>query len=94
MTFDSIINRGEYFSDHYLDTMLQASLKTLRARWDETEGRGDPTPRTRLRGMSRSFSAARARAAESGEDDLGGVALGADMAALRHEGMETRIFRT
>ena len=34
------------------------------------------------------------RAAESGEDDLGGVALGADMAALRHEGMETRIFRT
>ncbi|HRB05377.1 MAG TPA: hypothetical protein PLP26_18525, partial [Ilumatobacteraceae bacterium] len=67
MTFDSITNRGEYFSDHYLDTMLQAGLKKLRTRWDDAEGKGDATPRTRLRGMSRAFGAERARAAESGD---------------------------
>ena len=67
MTFDSIINRGEYFSDHYLDTLLQASLKTLRSRWDAAEGKDQLTPRTRLRGMSRAFSTARARATEGGD---------------------------
>ena len=66
MTFDSITNRGEYFSDHYLDTMLQAGLKKLRTRWDDAEGKGDATPRTRLRGMSRAFGAERARAAVMG----------------------------
>ena len=34
------------------------------------------------------------RAATAGEGDLGGAALGADMAAMRHETMDTRIFRT
>lgn len=67
MTLDSIINRGEYFSDHYLDTMLQADLKKLRSRWDAAEGKDHSTPRTRLRGMSKAFSAARARATEDGD---------------------------
>lgn len=35
-----------------------------------------------------------ARAAEASEDDLGGCAYGADLAAMAHETMETRIFRT
>lgn len=34
------------------------------------------------------------RAAVSDEGDLGGCAYGADLAAMRHETMETRIFRT
>jgi urease accessory protein len=35
-----------------------------------------------------------ARAADAGEDDLGGCALGAEISQARHETMETRIFRT
>lgn len=35
-----------------------------------------------------------AETAEAGEDDLGSVALGADLAAMRHETMDVRIFRT
>lgn len=35
-----------------------------------------------------------ARAADAGEDDLGGCALGAEIASAQHETMETRIFRT
>lgn len=35
-----------------------------------------------------------AECVEAGEDDLGGVALGADLAAMRHETMDVRIFRT
>ena len=34
------------------------------------------------------------RAAEAGLDDIGGCALAGDLAALRHETMEVRIFRT
>src|SRR5687768_171435 len=53
VTFDSITNRGEYFADHFFDTMLQGTLKKLRTRWDDAEGKGESTPRTRLRSMSR-----------------------------------------
>ncbi|MBA4490685.1 urease accessory protein UreF [uncultured Paracoccus sp.] len=35
-----------------------------------------------------------ARAAEASEADLGGCAIGADLAQARHETMQTRIFRT
>lgn len=35
-----------------------------------------------------------ARAATATEDELGGCAFGAEIAAMRHETMETRIFRT
>ncbi|MFV0491754.1 MAG: urease accessory protein UreF [Pseudorhodobacter sp.] len=34
------------------------------------------------------------RAANAGEDALGGCAIGAELAAMHHESMETRIFRT
>ena len=32
--FDSITNRAEFFSDHYLNARLGADLKDLRDAWD------------------------------------------------------------
>lgn len=65
MSFDSIVNRGEYFSDHFFDTLLQTNLKALRTAWDAAEGKGDSTSRSRLRAINRSFGSARVRATES-----------------------------
>jgi len=47
-----------------------------------------------LAGLHARIAALAERAAHAGEGDLGGAALGADMAAMRHETMETRIFKT
>jgi len=47
-----------------------------------------------LGGLHRPIAALAARAVRADEDDLGGAALGADLAAMRHETMATRIFRT
>ena len=47
-----------------------------------------------LAGLSPLILRLAGRAAEAGEDDLGGCALGAEMAQALHETMETRIFRT
>jgi len=66
MTFDSIINRGEFFSNHYLDAVIGGDLGDLRARWDHMERRDVPTGRAGLRSMSRDFFAARGAAAEAG----------------------------
>ncbi len=71
MAFDSVTNRNEYFSAHYLASLLQAGLKDQRDRWTELEGKGEPTARTRLRSLGGPFFAARADA-----DD--------DIEALRH----------
>ncbi len=68
MTFPSITNRGEFFSNHYLDTMIDADLSGLRARWDEAEAKGGDTARKRLRGLGREFFAARADAAEASRE--------------------------
>ena len=65
MTHPSITNRGEFFSNHYLDTILTKDLTDLRARWDSAEGRSEDTARTRLRGLGRRFFNARADAAEA-----------------------------
>lgn len=46
--FDSIVNRNEYFSDHYLDAVIAGDLTDLRKRWKEAEENGDATTRTRL----------------------------------------------
>ena len=65
MSFRSIINRGEFFSSHYLDSVISSDLDDLRRRWDSQE-RGDvPTGRTRIKGMSREFYAARGTAVEA-----------------------------
>lgn len=49
---DSLVNRGEYFSAHYLATRLPTDLKAkdgLLARWTEEEKDGRVTPRRGLR---------------------------------------------
>jgi len=64
MSFPSIINRGEFFSDHYLESVIASDLNDLRQRW-EAEEKGDvPTGRARIRSMSRQFFAARGGAEE------------------------------
>jgi hypothetical protein len=65
VTFDSITNRGEFFSDHYLDARLASDLADLRAAWDRAEGRGEFTARRGLRTLPKSFYAARATASEA-----------------------------
>ncbi|SNS44114.1 hypothetical protein SAMN05443665_100459 [Actinomadura meyerae] len=58
MTYDSIVNRGDYFSAHYLAEVLPKDLKKkdgLLARWADAEKDGKPTPRTGLRGLKRSY---------------------------------------
>jgi hypothetical protein len=65
MIFDSIDNHGEYFSNHYLDVLLQGDLAGLRSRWDAAERHGEDTARTRLRGLARPFFAAKTRVVES-----------------------------
>ncbi|TDD80734.1 class I SAM-dependent DNA methyltransferase [Actinomadura darangshiensis] len=58
MTYDSIVNRGDYFSAHYLAEVLPKDLKKkdgLLTRWTEAEKDGQPTPRTGLRALKRSY---------------------------------------
>ena len=64
MSFPSIINRGEFFSSHYLDAIISGDLKNLRTSWDEAEKTGDST-RTSVRQMGAEFFKRRARAAEA-----------------------------
>lgn len=63
--FDSLTNRFEFFSDHYLDARLANDLTGLRSAWDEAEGRGDYTARVGLRGLGKTFFPAKAAAIES-----------------------------
>lgn len=65
MSFDSITNRGEYFSNHYLDVVIGGDLGDLRKHWETCEGRSEPTGRSRLRGLGARFFAARAEATEA-----------------------------
>ncbi|MCP3913244.1 MAG: hypothetical protein GY713_20130 [Actinomycetia bacterium] len=49
VSFDCITNRGEFFSNHYLDAVLGYDLGDLRKQWDEAEAVGRPTPRSGLK---------------------------------------------
>ncbi len=68
MTFPSITNRGEFFSNHYLDAVIDGDLGDLRTAWDEAEGRSEPSARSALRGAGSVFFAARAIASEATGD--------------------------
>lgn len=68
MTFESITNRGEFFSNHYLDAVIAGDLTDIRRRWDDTEARHLPSTRSRLRGLPGPFFDARAAAAEATRD--------------------------
>nr|MDT0663342.1 class I SAM-dependent DNA methyltransferase [Micromonospora sp. DSM 115978] len=64
MSFESLTNRGEYLSAHYLAEVLPTTLKGgLLKRWAEEEKAGRLTPRAGLRGMRRDYFDARAELA-------------------------------
>lgn len=68
MSFESITNRGEFFSDHYLEAVLNKDIGDLRKEWETADGRGEPNARARLRSASTEFFAARATANEDPTD--------------------------
>jgi hypothetical protein len=55
VTFPSITNRGEFFSNHYLDAVIGGDLGDLRKAWDEAEGEGEPSARSTLKGAASRF---------------------------------------
>ncbi|GGK65726.1 hypothetical protein Ppa06_21940 [Planomonospora parontospora subsp. parontospora] len=62
MSFDSLVNRGDYFSAHYLAEVLPKDLKKkdgLFARWSEQEKAERTTPRKGLRALGRRYFADR-----------------------------------
>jgi type I restriction-modification system DNA methylase subunit len=65
MNFPSIMNRGEFFSAHYLEAVIAGDLSDLRSQWDSLEGKDMPTARFGVRSMRTPFFAARALAAEA-----------------------------
>jgi hypothetical protein len=65
MTFESITNRGEFFSNHYLDAIIAGDLGEIRTRWDEAEEHDKATARSRIRSLPRGFFDARAAVADS-----------------------------
>ncbi|MEV4531897.1 class I SAM-dependent DNA methyltransferase [Streptosporangium sp. NPDC049304] len=62
MSFDSIVNRGDYFSAHYLAEVLPKDLRKsggLLARWSEAEKADRNTPRRGLRALGKPYFAGR-----------------------------------
>ncbi|MDB4872766.1 MAG: class SAM-dependent methyltransferase, partial [Gemmatimonadales bacterium] len=58
MSFDSLVNKGDYFSAHYLAEVLPKDLKRkdgLLARWTEEEKDGRSTPRRGLRALGKPY---------------------------------------
>ncbi|MER6590363.1 class I SAM-dependent DNA methyltransferase [Micromonospora purpureochromogenes] len=61
MSFESLTNRGEYLSAHYLAEILPTTLKGgLLKQWSEDEKANRVTPRAGLRGMRRGYFDAKA----------------------------------
>ncbi len=82
MPLDSITNKGEFFSNHYLAAVISSDLNDVRKTWEELESRGEPSPRSRLRSGRGDFFDKRATASEAGRTqqastvrDLNDVAL-------------------
>jgi hypothetical protein len=67
-----IDNRGEFYSHHYLDALLESDLKPLWKRWAEAEqdSPGFRSPDKRLPGLGGSYFEARERASEPGATAL------------------------
>ena len=62
MSYDSITNRGDYLSPHYLAEVLPRDLKkqgSLRTRWADRDKASQPTPVRGLRGLRREYFDAR-----------------------------------
>ncbi len=75
-----IENRGEFYSHHYLDALLEGDLKPLLKKWEEAEQGTPPrrAPWKALNALAGRYFQARARAA-----DLGEHAPGESLAAAR-----------
>ncbi|POM26102.1 hypothetical protein BTM25_04900 [Actinomadura rubteroloni] len=76
MTYDSLVNRGEYFSAHYLAEVLPNELKKkdgIRARWAAREESGRPTPAAGLRALKSSYTKDRLSFSDTLDDIREGV---------------------
>ena len=72
MSYDSITNRGDYLSPHYLAEVLPRDLKkqgSLRTRWADREKAAQPTPVRGLRGLRREYFDARLSLKERADAD-------------------------
>ena len=72
MSYDSIINRGDYLSPHYLAEVLPRDLAKksgLRARWAERDKADQPTPVKGLRALRREYFEARLTLTDLVSDD-------------------------
>lgn len=80
MRLDSLVNRGDYFSAHYLAEVLPKNVKRgIAARWTDEEKDGRVTPRRGLRALGKPYFAdrkffadfdERARAEETVPEDV------------------------
>lgn len=77
-----------YFSDYYLTHRLDSGLTDLYARWDAAEKLGEPTDRTRLRGLTTPFGRLRASAALTTPDTDALDTDGLDLGELPADGCE------
>ncbi|HEU0041100.1 MAG TPA: hypothetical protein VFQ15_02000, partial [Jiangellaceae bacterium] len=72
MSFDSLTNRGEYLSAHYLAEVLPTTIKsTIVKKWAETEKSGVPTPRSTFRGWRRDYLRKKAEFVDLDAFDIG-----------------------
>ena len=72
MSYDSIVNRGDYLSPHYLAEVLPRDLKkqgSLRTRWAERDKAGQPTPVKGLRALRRTYFEVRPALSEAPASD-------------------------
>ncbi|MFC0864310.1 Eco57I restriction-modification methylase domain-containing protein [Sphaerimonospora cavernae] len=91
MSFDSLVNRGDYFSAHYLAEVLPKDLKKsggLFARWNEQEKAGHRTPRKGLRALAKQYFADRPYFADMDDRLRDGEVPAPDLSA--DEGAEWR----
>ena len=65
MSFPSIVNRGEFFSNHYLEAVISGDLNDLRSQWDDLEGKDMTTARFGVRAMRSKYFDSRAIAADT-----------------------------
>ena len=65
MSFESIVNRNEFFSDHYLASVIAADLKGLSTRWKEEKKHNKQSVRDRVCNMSSGYFKARGPASEA-----------------------------
>jgi hypothetical protein len=72
VTYDSIANRGDYLSPHYLAEVLPKTLREkggLRARWAERDKVGQPTPAKGMRELRRGYFDARLTLSDPDNDE-------------------------